>query len=1377
MIGLRRTNLLVVLSLFVAWVNAQSLSGWSYWFDYEKEPRKNNIEDSLFFSFEADASDLGLGIHTLHVQVHDTAGISSVPQSIHFYKLPSVGESRLRYWFDNDIKSLRIIDYSYGLNCIDIAHLTPGFHLLNCQVVDKYGSMSNIVTRAFWNPSTKYDQRLYYWFNQDKEILVKTDFDNGFDIDLSGVKEGFNTLYIQLVSNGAPSEIVANNFIKVPQIENIDSLVAVCVIDGLETRFENLPNSGGTIHWEIDVNNIDAGVHKALFQVITNTGTASTFAETYFIRSLTNADLAGMTCNYSIDGFRHFSQTGTLADGLFHFDLPVDSVENGLHRIDFMLIAKNGITTDQGSSWFFKVPLGGYGLRQYDYWLNDKSDEVHSVVLDSPQDPIQIIKLLPVSAEPIRSTCFQFETEDGKPIIFAKNDIHFRFHDKSGRWVDANSQYVDKNIAMEVAASEELVDIFGSESFDTPKDNEICWYSMTCHEGDSIAFKSSQAIQIQVFEPDATELLSADGVKSVNYFGCHTRKDGTYYIAIHDAAGTQQQTVMEYRHIEKFAILDYDVHVVGNNGLSSITINGNGLDSLTSIRLETEGLIIEAADVIHLADNKIMATFDFSNKMVGDYDMVCEFGDYSLTKSHAVQVENASSIELTVKVDNPSSFIRGSRMAFNITVANSGSATAYDVPIQIVLEGKYDNISSIAIESDVVESFSYLGMFENDSLDENIIEVLKQIDAETKGMGNFFWSIDEDGTDKGWNQYVVNIPPFSSVSIKLMVTSTSTLSCNAIIPGDWMTLSVSDNKPSYVQGYWNAPSKSSPMCCYKSQIQCVTETATNVIGLFLPPGIGCGVDIAQMAISTAMDVWCDDGAGLIQKIKNVISSKGNELTRDLIFTAVGCITGYFDKIIKPYSETLKDLRVGRLENLDVLRLIREQLEVEERNLKNITKQCDAAIDRGDLAEFARLRDLMAETKQAKESLQFRIELLSNEISLKTNEIDVLNSYIKKTTGEYYDILKGVTNGLKDLFLGATCSEAFLSPKPECPPNPQKDGGTSNAVNSYDPNDIIGYRAENGSLFINDNVDKVHYTIYFENDSMMASAAAQNVHVLDTLDMNVFDISTFEAESFGLANTVYDVEPGRKEFVKTIDVRPRFDLIVQVSLTLDEQKGIADWHFSSLDPMTVEPVTDARGFLPPNDYEHNGEGQVSYSISLKRNLPDFTVVPNKASNVFDNEAPYSTPVWTNIVDNTPPSSDFTDIDVIGDSIVRLHWQGFDNESGPWRYSLYVQAGGDYVPWIEFASNTEDSICDYHVYDGIDYAFCVLATDSAGNVEPKLMRKLEYSIGNEPQIHTDIPTTNYLDGVTEVYDLFGRRILYPNNRKSIQIRNGRKVYIDM
>ena len=197
--------------------------------------------------------------------------------------------------------------------------------------------------------------------------------------------------------------------------------------------------------------------------------------------------------------------------------------------------------------------------------------------------------------------------------------------------------------------------------------------------------------------------------------------------------------------------------------------------------------------------------------------------------------------------------------------------------------------------------------------------------------------------------------------------------------------------------------------------------------------------------------------------------------------------------------------------------------------------------------------------------------------------------------------------------------------------------------------------------------------------------------------------------------------GTPNFVRTVDMRPQINTVVQVEGQYDEQTGIARWLFTSLDPMTMEPTDDVmQGFLPVNYDGTSGIGDVAYRIGVKKGLADGTEITNRASIIFDSNEPILTPTWTNIIDGVCPESRVADVTYKNDSIVTLSIEGSDERSGIWKYDLYVQYGYG-SPWIKEAELAADSTeVDFRIYDGLYYGFCALATDSAGNVEQKVLQ---------------------------------------------------------
>lgn len=288
---------------------------------------------------------------------------------------------------------------------------------------------------------------------------------------------------------------------------------------------------------------------------------------------------------------------------------------------------------------------------------------------------------------------------------------------------------------------------------------------------------------------------------------------------------------------------------------------------------------------------------------------------------------------------------------------------------------------------------------------------------------------------------------------------------------------------------------------------------------------------------------------------------------------------------------------------------------------------------------------------------------------------------------------------------------------ECFENNYTSNHNSQVVQSYDPNDKIGYRSSSGSLYFNDDVSSFQYIINFENKST-ATAPAQEVFITDTLNKECFHLSSFRAGFIRIGNNLYEASLNTQETSWQIDMRPEKDLITDVNLTFDTVSGVAHWHFKCLDIWTNEPPTDPlTGFLPPNDSLGSGEGCVTFSIDLKPTLSDTVTISNRATIIFDNNEPILTPSWQNKKDVVPPTSKMLNINIISDSLATISWAAEDNQQGSGLYgvNLYMKKdGGEYEKLLNRYQLTSYDL-NYEMYR--NYSFYVLAIDSADNIEFK------------------------------------------------------------
>lgn len=234
----------------------------------------------------------------------------------------------------------------------------------------------------------------------------------------------------------------------------------------------------------------------------------------------------------------------------------------------------------------------------------------------------------------------------------------------------------------------------------------------------------------------------------------------------------------------------------------------------------------------------------------------------------------------------------------------------------------------------------------------------------------------------------------------------------------------------------------------------------------------------------------------------------------------------------------------------------------------------------------------------------------------------------------------------------------------------------------------------------------------------ATAPAVEVFIRDTIDQN-FDLTTFKFTEVGFLRWTQPVDG---QYINVnIDMRPDFDLIVNIEGTLDPVSREVYWVHRALDPETNDLPYDPReGFLPPIDTAWYNLGWVKYTIEPLDNLPDGTVFENRAHVNFDGVGPWGKAPpygpWINTYDLEIPSSEVTvvELDDTGTSVLNLEWNGDDNQGvGIRNYTIYYQENGG--PFEPFLVDTLTGSGEFVAELGSSYCFYSVATDKVGNFE--------------------------------------------------------------
>lgn len=304
---------------------------------------------------------------------------------------------------------------------------------------------------------------------------------------------------------------------------------------------------------------------------------------------------------------------------------------------------------------------------------------------------------------------------------------------------------------------------------------------------------------------------------------------------------------------------------------------------------------------------------------------------------------------------------------------------------------------------------------------------------------------------------------------------------------------------------------------------------------------------------------------------------------------------------------------------------------------------------------------------------------------------------------------GTATGLEEV---ANVADEYMRGCPTSP-NPSPTPHEFDVPQAGDPNDMHGYVAPGGGNHIGIDVKTVDYTIEFENDPKIATAPARVIRVENTLDIDKFDPQSFIPRYLQIGDRKLEL-PAKQHFVVTLDMRTAINALAQLDFDFDVNTGKAVWILKSLDPMTMESISDAyNGILPVNDDSGRGIGFLAFSVDLKPGLNDGTEISHQASIIFDDNDPIDTPMWTNMTDYVRPSSSIGAVTTDDNTSFTISVESRDDGAGIWYYDLYMRINGESI-WKPVMCKIEDATFTYvHPEAVIGADFAVIATDKAGN----------------------------------------------------------------
>ena len=814
-----------------------------------------------------------------------------------------------RYWFD--MNHAQAVTSTFGESGweaeIDVGSLTEGIHSLHLHVMDtsmKWSAPQSYLFLKLTPPASSSDFTYYYWFDQDHASMQNGALGDGhLLLDVDALNTGMHSLHI-MVKGTEYTSSQSYLFFKTDMAgQGGDNYVYHYWFD---QDFEHQQSDAlVTSHLLLDVADLEDGIHTLNVMLQGSTLTAT---QSYMFMKMAVEDPSTelqYTCWFDQD--YGSAQTGLLGSGLF--ELEVGDLPNGIHTVNVQL--SNGTRTAPQCYLFYKQPLGGYGIARWEYWLNDDIANRQITNISPTVDTLDIISLLNVGHPALRSSCFHFHPNGDAPYINAKNQINFRFYDSELRLIDKSAYYVDEQVQQDIVAT--VFERNTTETFAAPRDNQIRWFKINAESGEYLSFCADKTCTMQLFSPSGEEIYSVLGPESILLEGFNVWEDGSYYLAVHDVMGSSETISVTYNWLNRYAVVSYDVHQVGNGGCSTITFQGNGFNSLLDAYLvNAQNDTIRSLDIGHESNTATTVTFNFYQVNLGVYDAVFQFYGETIRINGAIEVQEPVDIVLTNSVSYPSSFLSGTPVTYTYTVTNNGNMSAYAIPVFVYIS----TLTSGSVSRIKMEGFNLPSIIDErdlDTLSEMETTNLKEY-ADLIGDTHHFFNfktIDEETADSInlWsNFFFINVAPFETKTLSITITATTTIGHRPLQV--WMTITNDTVQPLTLMN----DRGSRGYCCVADGVSCVVDMVceyfniADALSIFFP-----GTPVP--AISGTASCICGAASTLLGTINYWVCDEHPNFPGflwDVANSVVGTVASCVDRFIPGIAEAE---RINKLRSL------------------------------------------------------------------------------------------------------------------------------------------------------------------------------------------------------------------------------------------------------------------------------------------------------------------------------------------------------------------------------------------------------------------------------------------------------------------------------
>lgn len=463
-------------------------------------------------------------------------------------------------------------------------------------------------------------------------------------------------------------------------------------IDGVFHSSYVCKNDTISIKEDLPIAILSPGIHTIEALLSINNGEYYKASRCYFLKTLQQDKFDNVHYQLFLDGFPNETLFPGKAGELSMLDLNVENLSTGLHSLVVSCLDNDGNIVNTSSGWFIKTPYGGEGVCNYNYWINDNTEDLKNNTLVTINPDFSLIDLLDIPSYPIRSLCYDFSIEDDTPFITAKNRFNICFNDLDNRQALNTYEYLDsrtKSIIENITTLNES----GQIGIGSLGENEIKWFTFEGEIGDSIAISLNNPAMMELFSPSAKKITARNRADVLSVWTSSLTENGKYYIAIHDVSSDSGNTLsLDFNLIPKFTLLRSSPTHIGNDHIVVLDLFGNGFNSINSLELQNESFSTSIDNITAIDNFNLSAFIDLDSIAIpnGRYDLVASFIDTndnsrcSVSLPDAVHFEPVKNGDISVSIETKR--IVATPLPIYIKITNESNCGQWCVPLNLGFE-------------------------------------------------------------------------------------------------------------------------------------------------------------------------------------------------------------------------------------------------------------------------------------------------------------------------------------------------------------------------------------------------------------------------------------------------------------------------------------------------------------------------------------------------------------------------------------------------------------------------------------------------------------------------------------------------------------------